>query len=162
TTTQLDGRVSKEIFKMGGGMAALALGADIRREEIDDKAVNADYGAGLHIGGEGTVPNTNASRNVFAIFGELSMPIRKDLEATLALRYDDYSDVGSKANPMASIRWNPTKELLLRASAGKGFRVPSLWDLNSAPSFGNTANAVTDPGCPAALIADEDARCVDT
>ena len=162
TTSQLDGKASKEIFKMGGGNAALALGADIRREEIDDRAVNADYGNGLHIGGEGTVPNTSASRDVFALFGELSLPIATGLEATLALRYDDYSDVGSKANPMASIRWNPTKELLLRASAGKGFRVPSLWDLNSAPSFGNTANAVTDPGCPAALIADEDARCVDT
>ena len=51
---------------------------------------------------------------------------------------------------------------VFRGTWGRGFRAPSLWDLHSPPAFGNTANAVTDPGCPAALIADEDARCVDT
>jgi len=162
STTQVDGKISKEVFKMAGGNAALALGADFRREEVDDKAVNADYGNGLNIGGEGTIPPTNASRNVFAFYGELSLPVMKDLELTGALRYDHYSDVGSKTSPMVRLRWNPTKELLLRGSAGKGFRAPSLWDLHSPQSFGNTANSVTDPGCPANLIADEDARCVDT
>ncbi len=162
TTTQVDGKISRDIFKMAGGNAAIALGADARREEIDDKAVNADYGLGLHIGGEGTVPDTKASRNVGAIFAEINLPVIKDLEVTGAVRWDHYSDVGSKGNPQIRARWSPSRELLLRASAGKGFRVPSLWDLHSPPAFGNTANAVTDPGCPAALIADEDARCVDT
>jgi iron complex outermembrane receptor protein len=162
TTTQVDGKISRDLFKMAGGNAAIALGADARREEIDDKAVNADYGAGLHIGGEGTVPDTKASRNVGAIFAEINLPVIRDLEVTGAVRWDHYSDVGSKGNPQIRARWSPSRELLLRASAGKGFRVPSLWDLHSPPAFGNTANAVTDPGCPAALIADEDARCVDT
>lgn len=162
TTTQVDGKVSRELFAMAGGPLAIALGADARREKIDDRAVNEDYGLGLHIGGEGTVPNTSASRNVFALFGELSIPLTKNLELGAAVRFDRYSDVGSKTNPRLSARWSPTKEVLLRASAGTGFRVPSLWDLHSAPSFGNTANSVRDPGCPAALLADEDARCVDT
>jgi iron complex outermembrane recepter protein len=162
TTTQVDGKISKDMFSMAGGPAAVAIGVDFRREEIDDKAVNADYGAGLHIGGEGTVPNTDASRNVSAIFGEINLPVTRQVEVTGAVRWDHYSDVGSKASPQVRARWNPSRELLLRASAGKGFRAPSLWDLHSPPAFGNTANAVTDPGCPAGLIADEDARCVDT
>lgn len=162
TTSQLDGTLSRELWKMAGGMAAVAVGADARREEIDDRAVNEDYGRGLHIGGEGTVPNTRASRNVSALFGEVSLPLAKGVEVTGALRYDHYSDVGSKTNPMVRMRFSPTREVLVRASAGKGFRVPSLWDLHSPPSFGNTANSVTDPGCPRALIADEDPRCVDT
>ncbi len=162
TSTQVDGKVSRDIFKMAGGNAAVAFGADVRREQIDDKAVNADYGLGLHIGGEGTVPDTNASRNVAAVFAELNLPVTKDLEVTGAARWDHYSDVGSKANPQIRARYTALREVLLRASAGKGFRVPSLWDLHSPPAFGNTANAVTDPGCPAALLADEDARCVDT
>ena len=162
TTTQVDGKMSRDLWPMAGGNAALALGADVRREEIADRAVNEDYGRGLHIGGEGTVPNTNASRNVFAVFAEVSLPLVRNVEVTGALRHDHYSDVGSKTNPMVSAKWNPSRQFLLRASAGKGFRVPSLWDLHSAPSFGNTANSLTDPGCPAALIADEDARCVDT
>jgi iron complex outermembrane receptor protein len=162
TTTQLDGKISRDVFKMSGGNAALALGVDFRREEIDDKAVNSDYGLGLHIGGEGSVPDTNASRNVSAIFGEMVFPITKELEVSGALRYDHYSDVGSKASPMIRARYSPSREILLRASAGKGFRAPSLWDLNSPPANGNSANAVTDPGCPAALVADGDPRCVDT
>jgi iron complex outermembrane receptor protein len=159
---QADGRMSRDIFSMAGGSAAVAVGADLRREEIDDNAVNADYGAGLNIGGEGTVPHTNASRNVAALFAELSLPVLKEVEITGAARWDHYSDVGSKLSPQARVRYNPTREVLLRASAGKGFRAPSLWDLNSPPAFGNSANALTDPGCPPQLIADEDARCVDT
>jgi iron complex outermembrane recepter protein len=160
--TQLDGRMSRDIFAMGGGNAAIAVGADFRREEIDDNAVNADYGAGLNIGGEGTVPHTTASRNVSALFAELSLPVMRNLEITGAARWDHYSDVGSKLSPQVRARYNPVQAVLLRASAGKGFRAPSLWDLNSPPAFGNSANALTDPGCPANLLADGDARCVDT
>ncbi|HEX4781647.1 MAG TPA: TonB-dependent receptor, partial [Usitatibacter sp.] len=158
TMTEVDGKLSRDVFAMAGGAAAVAFGVDFRREEIDDKAVNADYGAGLHIGGEGTVPNTQASRNVGALFAELNLPFTKELEVTGAVRYDHYSDVGSKASPQVRARWTPSKQVLLRASAGKGFRAPSLWDLHSPPAFGNSANAVTDPGCPPQLIADEDAR----
>jgi len=162
TTTQLDGKISKDFWKMGGGMAAVAFGADLRREQIDDKPLNSDYETGQNIGGEGTVPHTNASRNVSALFTELSMPFMKDLEVTLAGRWDHYSDVGSKGTPQIRARYQPVKEWLLRASAGKGFRAPSLWDLHSPPAFGNSANALNDPGCPPNLIADEDARCVGT
>ena len=162
TTTQLDGKISKDIWAMGGGKSAVALGADLRREQIDDKPLNADYENGQDIGGEGTVPHTEASRNVGAVFVELSMPFTKELEVTAAARWDHYSDVGSKGTPQIRARYHPAKEWLLRASAGKGFRAPSLWDLHSPASFGNSANALRDPGCPAGLLADEDPRCVDT
>ena len=149
-------------MRLAGGPMAIAVGADLRREAIDDKPVNADYSAGLHVGGEGTVPHTSASRNVSAVFAELNAPIVRNVELSAAVRYDHYSDVGSKLSPRLSGRWTITPAFLVRASAAKGFRAPSLWDLHSAPAFGNTANAVNDPGCPAALVADEDARCVGT
>jgi iron complex outermembrane receptor protein len=161
-TTQVDGKMSRDLMRLAGGPMAIAVGADVRREAIDDKPVNADYSAGLHVGGEGTVPHTSASRNVTAVFAEMNFPIVRNLELAAAVRYDHYSDVGSKFSPRVSGRWTVTPALLLRASAAKGFRAPSLWDLHSPPAFGNTANAVTDPGCPASLRADEDPRCVDT
>ena len=160
--TEVDAKGSRDIMPLAGGAMAIAVGADFRRESIDDKPVNADYSAGLHVGGEGTVPHTSASRNVYAFFVELNAPVVKNVELSAALRYDNYRDVGSKTSPRISGRWTPMRELLFRASAAKGFRAPSLWDLHSPPAFGNTANAVVDPGCPAGLIADEDPRCVDT
>ena len=161
-TTQVDGKVSREIGRMAGGPVAIALGADLRREEIADKPVNDDYRQGLHVGGEGTVPDVAASRNVTAVFSEIVLPLSKELEASAALRYDRYNDVGSKTNPRVSVRYQPSRETLWRASWGTGFRAPSLWDLKSPPSFSNTANQVNDPGCPAALIANQDPRCVQT
>jgi iron complex outermembrane receptor protein len=160
--TTVDGRVARDLMKLDGGPLSLALGADYRHESIDDKPVNADYSAGLHVGGEGTVPHTTASRNVFAVFAEVNAPVIRNVELSAALRYDHYDDVGSNTSPRVSGRWQAMPQLVLRASAAKGFRAPSLWDLHSPNAFGNTANSVVDPGCPAALIADEDARCVDT
>ncbi|MGN6829473.1 TonB-dependent receptor [Paucibacter sp. M5-1] len=148
TTTAFDLKVSKELMEMAGGRMAVAFGTDLRREKADDKPLNADYAAGKHIGGEGTVPATSASRSIKALFGELSMPFAKGWEATLAARYDNYSDFGSTFNPRASLRFQPTKALLFRAAAGTGFRAPTLWDVNSPVSFSNTADTVNDPECP--------------
>ncbi|RQP22455.1 TonB-dependent receptor plug domain-containing protein [Piscinibacter terrae] len=155
TTTVLDGKASRELMPMAGGNLAVAAGFDLRREQANDHPVNADYSAGLHIGGEGSVPETNASRNVIGVFGELSAPFAKGFEAGLAARFDRYSDFGSTFNPRASLRWQPDKTMLLRASAGTGFRAPSLWDVNSPPSMTNTANSLVDPACPIA----DDSRC---
>ncbi|MBT9493467.1 MAG: TonB-dependent receptor [Paucibacter sp.] len=148
TTTAFDFKISKELMAMAGGSMALATGIDLRREEADDKPLNADYAAGQHIGGEGTVPATKASRNLTAVFGELSMPFAKGWEAGVAARYDNYSDFGSTFNPRASLRFQPTKELMLRTAYGTGFRAPTLWDVNSPVSFSNTADSVEDPDCP--------------
>ncbi|MBT9597220.1 MAG: TonB-dependent receptor [Vitreoscilla sp.] len=158
TVTSLDAKMSRDLMKMGGGQMAIAIGGDLRREQADDKPVNDDYRQGLHIGGEGSVPATKASRNAYAVFSELVMPFAKGVEATLAARYDHYSDFGSTFNPRASVRWQPTKEVVIRASAGTGFRAPTLWDVNSPPAFTNTANSLNDPDCP--LVTDPpQARC---
>lgn len=148
TVTAFDFKVSKEMMAMAGGNMGLAMGVDLRREEADDKPINADYALGKHIGGEGTVPATSASRNLSAVFAEVNIPFAKGWEATLAARHDSYSDFGSSFNPKASIRFQPSRELVLRAAAGTGFRAPTLWDVNSPPSFSNTADTVLDPACP--------------
>ena len=157
TTASIDGKASRDLMPMGGGQMALAVGFDVRREEANDRPVNDEYRQGLHIGGEGTVPQTKAARTVLALFTELSLPLAKGLEASLAARYDHYSDFGSSVNPRATLRWQPAKAVLLRAAAGTGFRAPSLWDVNSPPAFTNTANSLVDPDCPKGFAGDP--RC---
>lgn len=157
TTFEYDAKISRELGKMSGGNMAVALGIDLRKEKAEDRPTNASYEAGLHIGGEGSVPTTVASRTVSAVFGELSMPFAKGMEATLAGRYDRYSDFGGTFNPMARLRIQPSKELLLRASAGTGFRAPTLWDVNSPVANTNTADAQVDWDCPAGM--ENNPRC---
>lgn len=148
TTTAIDVKGSKELMPMAGGSMAIAVGVDLRNEKADDKPLNADYAAGKHIGGEGSVPATNASRNLMAVFSELSIPFAKGWEATIAARYDHYSDFGHTVNPRIALRYQATPELMFRAGAGTGFRAPTLWDVNSPASYSNTADPITDPACP--------------
>ena len=108
TVTAFDFKVSKELMPMAGGNMGLAIGTDLRREEADDKPINADYAMGKHIGGEGTVPATSASRTLSAVFAELNMPFAKGWEATLAARQDSYSDFGSSLSEhTAMAHWAP-------------------------------------------------------
>jgi iron complex outermembrane receptor protein len=89
------------------------------------------------------------SRNVFAMYGEFNIPIVKTVEANVAVRWDDYSDFGSTVNPKISLRWQPTKDVLLRGAWGSGFRAPSLYDLYGPQLVTNTADTYDDPiRCP--------------
>ena len=58
---------------------------------------------------------------------EFNVPIVKNLEGNLAVRYDHYSDFGGTTNPEdLGMRWNPMPPLLFRGSWGTGFIAPSL------------------------------------
>jgi iron complex outermembrane receptor protein len=75
------------------------------------------------------------------------VPIVKTLEGDVQARYDHYSDFGSTTNPKVSLRWQPTKSLLLRSSWGTGFLAPSLFELTSYTSA--VTQSLSDPlRCP--------------
>lgn len=68
---------------------------------------------------------------------ELEVPLMSDpykgtrvpLRLTLAERFDQYGDFGSKMSPMERLTWSPGSSIRLRASWGRSFRVPSLEEL---------------------------------
>lgn len=148
-STELDFRASNEIVKMGGGMMALAAGATFRREKyefISSQTVRDADVPGLG-GSISTIDPT--SRNVYAVFAEANLPITRSLEANLAVRFDDYEDVGNTTNPKLSLRWMPSRATLMRASYGSGFRAPSLPELYTPAYFGATGGNYDDPvRCP--------------
>ncbi|HTD05016.1 TonB-dependent receptor domain-containing protein, partial [Undibacterium sp.] len=92
----------------------------------------------------GSLPKTG-SRNIEALFTELNVPVIKDLEIQLAARVDNYSDVGNTFNPKVAVRYQPTKEVLLRASASTGFRAPTLFEKNAPRSRNDTNDSYSDP-----------------
>ena len=149
TTTEVTLTASNEIFKLPAGGVALALGTTYRREEYVYNSSTATTNADVPGLGGSIASQPETSRNIWAIFGEINIPILKNLEANVAVRYDDYQNVGNTTNPKVSLRWQPTKEILLRGSAGTGFRAPSLPELYQPAAFGATGGLYNDPlRCP--------------
>jgi iron complex outermembrane receptor protein len=131
--------VSNDAYRLPAGPVAIALGIEGRRESLQQS--NSDFlVSGDVIGGFGAVPTlASTQRKVFSLFGEVNVPVAKDFEANLAVRYDDYSDFGGTTNPKLTLRWQPSRSVLLRAAYGTGFRAPTLSDLHqpqsTAPAF---------------------------
>ena len=73
----------------------------------------------------GVATPQDLTSDIFAGFGELSLPITEKLQAQLAARYEDYGgQVGSTFNPKLALRYQATDWLALRVSAGSTFRGP--------------------------------------
>jgi iron complex outermembrane receptor protein len=66
------------------------------------------------------------NRNVFALYGEALVPMGYNVEASLAMRYDHFTDVGDSWTPKAGLKWTPSKQFALRGTFAKGFRAPSF------------------------------------
>lgn len=135
----------KTNITLKGGDIAWAAGVQYRRSyftadynDISNAAINPcvntpDFGVTTCTGSVRNGPfmflgvgnEADNQSDVTAAFGELSVPITDDFQAQLAARFEQYGGaVGSTFNPKASLRWQATPWLALRASAGSTFRGP--------------------------------------
>lgn len=146
--TSVSVKGSRELMPLGGGALGLALGGEVRREDyLFDPSPTIQTGDISGFGGN--FLTTDKSRRVDAVFAELNLPVLKGLEFNVATRFDRYEGVGRSTNPKASVRWQPTPQLLVRGAVGKGFRAPSLQDLFLPQTTGVTTAGLSDPlRCP--------------
>ena len=134
-------------IELAGGAVGWAAGAQFRRDMFDsqynglnDRAVTPCIDT--VVTGTTTCPVANGplvflgtadeqdlSRNVWAGFAELAVPITDDIQLQLAVRHEDYEAVGSTTNYKATGRWQLVDWLALRASVGTTFRGPPLTSL---------------------------------
>lgn len=128
----VDLKASRDLFKMSGGMAAIAVGGESRKESLADTP-DANIRTANVVGSGGT--SSKGERSSDAMFAELVLPFFKGFEGQLAVRRDNYSDFGSATVPKigASYRVNPM--LMVRGGVGRGFRAPSLVQLYLGQSF---------------------------
>jgi len=126
----LDVRASREWFKMAGGNAAVAVGAEARREKLES-VPDETYKTGDYIG---LVANgASGTRNVLAAFTELSLPVLKSLEGQAAVRVERYSDFGNSTTGKLGFKWTPVESMLLfRGTAATGFRAPSISQISDS------------------------------
>ena len=101
--------------------------------------------------------SAGGERDVWAVFGEASLPVTDTVEFDFALRHDDYSDFGTNLSGKISGRWQPTDAFILRGSYGEGFRAPTLNQLFQAPaqSFAFATDFITCMGGTFSELEDE-------
>lgn len=128
--TSIDFRASRSLFAMSGGSAAVALGVEARREELV-ATPDANYLAGNYIG---LVANgASGSRDQYAAFGELRLPVLKTLEVQTALRQEKFSDFGNATTGKIGAKWQVLPSTLaVRATAATGFRAPSISQIGNS------------------------------
>ncbi len=129
-----------DLFAMGGGVAAIAVGAEYRSEDYAD-IYDTLQSSGQIVGSSGDP--AAAAREVSAAYFELLLPVLDNLEFSAVGRYDDYSDYGSEFSPKVSVRYQPLESLTLRGSYGQGFAAPALAVIGIRPTV--TVDAVFDP-----------------
>jgi iron complex outermembrane receptor protein len=144
----INGNVQKDIFSLNAGPVVLALGAEYRREDANYTnnfaLIRQAASSGLEL-----AEDASGNRNVYAVLAELAIPLMKNMDLNVAVRYDDYSDVGSKVTPKVAWRWQALNNTLLRASYNQGFRAPTLYDIYAPNSITFTSNSYNDPVlCP--------------
>lgn len=141
-TRFVDAKVSGPITAMPAGDLKFAVGVSFWRETLTDTPDLLSQ-QGLVIG---SIPQSavSAKRNAKAVFGELQIPVLKDLEAQVALRYDDYQVIGSKTSPKFALRYQPVPQVAFRASYTESFKAPRLKQLYGATEAG--AETIRDPG----------------
>lgn len=60
------------------------------------------------------------------VYGELTLQPAKSLTALIGMRYDHHNLYGGRFVPRAHVKWSITDVVSLRASAGRGWRVPNV------------------------------------
>jgi iron complex outermembrane receptor protein len=111
------------------GPLTVAVGAEARYESYEIGAGEPDSYRGSGAQGFSGFRPENAgknSRNNQSLYLNLEGDIVKDLNASLAVRHERYSDFGNTTSGKGSLRYAFTPEFALRGTVSNGFRAPSL------------------------------------
>lgn len=87
------------------------------------------------------------SRDIQAYYGQADYRWH-DIQLTLGMRYDRYSDFGEAFNPRLGLVWHPAKNLTIKGLYGEAFRAPTFRELYDDTRVGNSGvkgNAELEP-----------------
>ena len=143
TLYAIDFNITGDLVELENGAISSAFGAEFRKEEINDSPsplalADPDNNNEVPVYGFGST-GAQAEREVFALYGEVMIPLADNLELHLAGRYDDYSDFGSDFNPKVGFRYAPTDSFIVRGSWNTSFRAPSLSQIGAATTLSSGA-----------------------
>jgi len=151
--TFVDGKISGPLTDWYAGTINFATGAELHNERYTlTPSANLQQGDIIQNG----ISTADSSRTFGAVFGELSIPLAKKLEAQVAARVDKYPNFAAHISPKLGVRWEATDSLLLRGTVETGFRAPNLLEADKSEKFAYISN-ISDPArCAAATQLGQD------
>ncbi len=142
----LTANITGDLFSLPAGWVPVAFGVEHRKEK-GWRNPDSSIAAGIM--------NTNQAEpiegqyTVNEVYAETSLPLVADkqfaqhISLDLAYRYSDYDTFGSDGNYKASLHWQVSDELKLRATKSTAFRIPNIPELFGGVAEGNLTT--TDP-----------------
>ena len=130
---------TERLFSLPAGAIGWAGGVEYREEKSDFEP--------NHLEQSGLAFNTQTTRreavsgefDVWEVFGEVSVPLLADrpfaeeLTLSAAVRYADYSTVGTGTTWSTGLTWSPVSDARFRGSFGRSIRAPNITELFSPP-----------------------------
>jgi outer membrane receptor protein involved in Fe transport len=138
--------ISGPLFSWWAGDVTAALGTEYRKEQTRE---TQDLPTQLGQNTNNILQNLTGQFHVWEAFGELNIPLLKDLSFTKylgingAARYSKYSTVGGVWTYNVGAEWQPIKDLRFRGQYAKAVRAPNISELFSQPT--QTFAPVNDP-----------------
>ncbi|WJG10345.1 TonB-dependent receptor [Aliiglaciecola sp. LCG003] len=131
------------LYELPAGYVGFVAGYEYRQESfVDDRDPRLDgtiqftdaegdtYPFVSDVVNSSPTPDNSGKRDVSSLFAELQIPVLDSLDVQVALRYEDFSDVGDTTVGKFAFGWRPVEPLLLRGSWSQAFRAPNLVTIN--------------------------------
>ncbi|MXP27569.1 TonB-dependent receptor [Porphyrobacter algicida] len=146
--TTFSGQVTGSLFTLPGGDVGVALGAEYRKQRIEDVPPIEQQTGQLY--NYSTAGITEGKDAVKEVFGEINVPLLANQpffhELTLngSVRYTDYDSYGSDWTYKIGGVWSPIRALAFRGTYGTSYRAPALSEQFQAATAGFLSSN-TDP-----------------
>lgn len=135
-----------DLFDIGDRAAGFAAGFEHRRYQGDfDPDPLRQTGESQ----DSFAAPVSADYDVNEVYAEFGLPLAETFDASLAVRYSDYSTFGDATTGKAGFRWQPVEDFVLRGTYSTGFRAPNLGELYGLTQFGAT---LVDPCGPTGTV----------
>lgn len=147
---------TSSFFNLPAGPMGFVLGGEYRRESSDYRpsAIRLLADALEYpITQAGRASVTEGSFDVREIFGEITVPIlrdlpfARDLTVSAAYRYSDYSVSGGSETWNVNGQWRPVRDLMFRGGVAKAVRAPNVNDYfqGRSQTFAQLADPCSQP-----------------
>ena len=110
---------------VAGETASWINGGHLSQDSVNTPGDLAPAGSSVFSGFSPTDASDNSRNNVGAYL-DLESNLTTQVLLNVAGRYEHYSDFGSRVTGKTALRFQPSRQLVLRAAASTGFRAPGL------------------------------------